>query len=839
MNVLDNVEYGQTLDLQGGSLKIQSDTAGTQRTISSGAVTEVFFTSSATNTLTLNDLELTGAAGGRNGGVMVVSGTAETTQTILGENTTFVDNKTSGHAIPIPTYSAGSVIYAETANIEVFGQGESGIHFVKNEAAGRGGVVSSQSGNISLDNTTFTENATKRASYFPCEGGGAVFSYSGDITINDSTFTKNTSAAKGGAVYARTGNVNITGTNAFSDNKSDWEGGAVVLSGVAEITGPADAVLTISGNNSFKNNSAMNGGGGAITAPEVHFSGTYVFDGNKASAGGALDLSLGHPRTASFSTSTMTGNGTFINNEGQLGGGAILGVDQLTFFGDDSEFLFDNNKGMNWTTFRVELNDIRYDNNTESRVVIKDKGKYTFNGGIDAANLELSDASIRLGSQSYTEVGTHVRTSTDNYVGDFIMKDVTITFVVDGHKTGIINARESDNDIAENETILLDLAKWDGTVPTNPVYLIYGNYRGGDLEEMTDRLVLDTESMEMWTKRYNRNTDYVWIGRYKSIEEIVGDEDIPGTTPSVSVNRQNYLNAMIAQRMNTFNNNGWCCCPEETCDVSCSAISQTRSPCGGWNLWASGFGWTGETGKYNHHTGGVLAGLDRYCGDTLLGAYIGVGDSELGSFSANLDSSDVMFGGYAKWNSHIFGGYTALLGNFSFSDNDLTRVNKYGSFSSEFDALQSSAMLEKGWKAYSDWGTYLNPYASLQYINYRADDYQSGILSIQDVEMDSLRSSVGVRFGREVVSRNGRTVSINLGSAWLHELMDTSGTFIASYKDDTAQFKGLDGGRDWWQVNAGLGLDLTDNVSVSTDYYLFVNNRSTVQAGMGTVTCRF
>ncbi len=82
-----------------------------------------------------------------------------------------------------------------------------------------------------------------------------------------------------------------------------------------------------------------------------------------------------------------------------------------------------------------------------------------------------------------------------------------------------------------------------------------------------------------------------------------------------------------------------------------------------------------------------------------------------------------------------------------------------------------------------------------------------------------------------------------VGAAWHHELLDVNASFIETTNFGgtpvSAEIFGNNAGRDWFEYIADANFALTDNITLLGDYYLFINNYSALNAGMGTVTWRF
>lgn len=245
---------------------------------------------------------------------------------------------------------------------------------------------------------------------------------------------------------------------------------------------------------------------------------------------------------------------------------------------------------------------------------------------------------------------------------------------------------------------------------------------------------------------------------------------------------------------------------------------------------------------YDYSAGGMLVGADWQGPVADMGLFYGYGQTNIDSIASGLDSKDHTFGGYMKWDSLAFGGYTTVLGDFSFSDAKGTRNYNGQGYRGDFDSTQSSVYLERGWKYQNGLGVNVNPYAVLQYIGYNADEFSDDVLTVGGVNYESLRTKAGLRLDRDFC-RHGNLWNLSTGFAWNHELLDTNADFMATTnfggQPVSATIFGNNAGRDWFEYTTGAKVALTENVTLSGDYFLYVNERSTLNAGMGTFTWRY
>ena len=178
--------------------------------------------------------------------------------TIIGESqkNTIIDGQQSGNSI----FNITSGLNVTIINLTLT-NGMTG-------STGNGAAIDS-SGNLTVDNCTFTNNSATNG------GGGAIIEFGG-LTVNNSTFTNNTSMGGGAIlVYGTSANVN---NSTFTNNSATIHGGAIYsTSGL------------IVYNSTFTNNSATNDGGAIYNfVPGTLIVKDSNFTNNTANEGGAI-----------------------------------------------------------------------------------------------------------------------------------------------------------------------------------------------------------------------------------------------------------------------------------------------------------------------------------------------------------------------------------------------------------------------------------------------------------------------------------------------------------------------------------------------------------------------
>ena len=220
-------------------------------------------------------------------------------------NSTFINNSAAGEGF-------GGVLNSQIATINI-----ESSKFYNNTATGtygQGGVILSNQGSTTINNSIFVNNKASATS--SVSGGGVIYQSSATLIINNSTFIKNSANASFTDEY---GQFNLFGY-----------GGAIALTGQV-----SSFILT---NSTFENNYAAGRvGGGAISNhgnSNNYVIDSCVFNNNSASSGAAILFGGG-------GMNTQISNSNFTNNHATLEGGAIYG----DFVISNSNFI--NNSALN------------------------------------------------------------------------------------------------------------------------------------------------------------------------------------------------------------------------------------------------------------------------------------------------------------------------------------------------------------------------------------------------------------------------------------------------------------------------------------------------------------
>ncbi len=196
-------------------------------------------------------------------------------------------------------YGAGIYLYWGSLTV-------SASDFTENEAMGLGGgIYITRADQASVSNSTFESNFAN--------SGGAIYSLYESLTVDETSFSGNQATEEyGGAIYFNGVSAQISNSQ-FTENYSEANGGALfAFNGNVTVTASV-----------FTENIAKSLGGGIqIIVADVTVNDTTLI-GNQAGSGGAINI-LGQGSLALFS-STLTENTA-------LGGGAINNNGAKTIF---------------------------------------------------------------------------------------------------------------------------------------------------------------------------------------------------------------------------------------------------------------------------------------------------------------------------------------------------------------------------------------------------------------------------------------------------------------------------------------------------------------------------
>lgn len=271
-------------------------------------------------------------------------------------NSDFSGNKLTSNVEGNSTYGAAIYLEGGAAGMDVTLEGIT----AEENTAGKGGAIGAYDANIKMSGSTIKENTATDGE------GGAIFvetyySNKNSVSITDSSFTGNVATR--------------------DDNLA--RGGAIYIQGKRD--GSKSVDLTVVGS-TFTGNEAVNGwGGGAFLAQVKGTLSKTVFEGNKATDGGAIYNYVMDPKGSE--TGLTVTDSTFTGNVATTGeGGAIRN-------GDNATLAFKGTNVFTGNTAQEKPNDIY-----SSGLVDVVSGETTLNGGIvsdgDNASVNISENAV-------------------------------------------------------------------------------------------------------------------------------------------------------------------------------------------------------------------------------------------------------------------------------------------------------------------------------------------------------------------------------------------------------------------------------------------------------------
>ena len=425
-------------------------------------------------------------------------------------DSTFSSNTLTAAVEGKSTY--GAAIYLEGAQ-KVIKVTMSGINATKN-SAGKGGAIGAYDASFSITDSEINQNTASDGE------GGAIFvetfsSAENTVSISDSSFTGNTAErddglARGGAIYIGIGSTSTMGgptettltgvklidntvSNVGTSDKAAQGGGFFQFGGTVNASG-----LTVSGNkaesnfkayggglmvqgsddgsksvdvaiegSSFTGNEAVNGwGGGAFLAQANASISKTLFEGNKATDGGAIyNYVLGDGSKTGLNIS----DSTFKDNIATTGrGGAIRN-------GDDGKLTFTGTNVFTGNMAKDNPNDIY-----NSGLVDIASGETTLNGGIVS---EGANASVNISENATLGLGgvSKINTLTgENGTMKIVDAQADVTVTTNG-ATGLTLAGTGDVNDALNgsASALADIVTFEnGNTEDIALYMSEGMYEG-------------------------------------------------------------------------------------------------------------------------------------------------------------------------------------------------------------------------------------------------------------------------------------------------------------------------------------------------------------------------
>ena len=277
-------------------------------------------------------------------------------------------------------------------------------------------------------------------------------------------------------------------------------------------------------------------------------------------------------------------------------------------------------------------------------------------------------------------------------------------------------------------------------------------------------------------------------------------------------------------------------------------------PSDAWTGWGFGLGLGGKA-----RTDGNAKGLGYDMGGTMLGIERELANNErFGFFGGYLGTqlhttpayqrASIQSGQFGAYNYHDDGfNYYSLIGGLQFSGYDSRRLLQFDGIdrvaSGSFSGWQGYGYLERGVK-FQAAGSTLQPFAALQYIYLRQNGFietgaESLNLNVAGLDANSLRSQLGGRLQLGGLSGIHGRLLPEVRAIWLHEFLETTSvvnSFFAPIGGGSFAVKGLNLGRDWALLGAGLRWDRPDGWSLYGNYDAQVNSQQVFHVGSGGVS---
>lgn len=358
-------QMGGTLDAS--DIKVTDNTA--KGTIVNGAGMVLFNVNGSIDgaTFTGNNGEITGqtSASGYTseaygGALSIQRWKSEDELSFKVSNSTFSKNTLTGDVEGNSTYGAAIYLQGGAQGMDVTLEGIT----AEENTAGKGGAIGAYDASIKMSGSTIEKNTATDGE------GGAIFvetfsSEQNTVSITDSSFTGNVAErddglARGGAIYigsTKGGQTTFTVVGStFTDNEAvnGWGGGAFLAQSNASISKTlfegnkatdggaiygSETSLNIS-DSTFKDNIATTGQGGAIRNGDdgkLTFTGTNVFTGNMAQDNpndiynsGLVDIASGETTLNGGIVSEGDNASVNISKNAVLGLGGVSSINKLT-----------------------------------------------------------------------------------------------------------------------------------------------------------------------------------------------------------------------------------------------------------------------------------------------------------------------------------------------------------------------------------------------------------------------------------------------------------------------------------------------------------------------------
>ncbi len=252
-------------------------------------------------------------------------------------------------------------------------------------------------------------------------------------------------------------------------------------------------------------------------------------------------------------------------------------------------------------------------------------------------------------------------------------------------------------------------------------------------------------------------------------------------------------------------------------------------------IWGGGFGvWADQDTRdnvagYKYRAGGFILGYERIIDDRFTVGFAGAytrGNTKSKGLATEYDSDNINLGLYASYNHESnFYARAGIDFGYSWNDYDVSLIAG-GRKSGEFDAQTYSARLELGY----DWepvaNTFITPYVGITYAHVKQDDWrETGTADaltnwFAKSSMDVVDIPVGMRVTRVFPLGGERYIAPEIHTAWIHSAGDKQATINTGYNGSSIanSLRGINPGRNRWQVGASIKARLSERFDASVDY---------------------
>jgi len=261
-----------------------------------------------------------------------------------------------------------------------------------------------------------------------------------------------------------------------------------------------------------------------------------------------------------------------------------------------------------------------------------------------------------------------------------------------------------------------------------------------------------------------------------------------------------------------------------------------------WNAWSTtygtltagiGNGVNADSGRFGSF--GTLTSVYRFIDDGLkfgaFGAYNHLNLRLINPYQSN-NSDDYQLGSYLRGDDGT--SYFLAASSFGFDNYQSARTIQFANIGRQafanYDGLQTTGYFEIGRKT-PIWPLDLEPFTSLQYTYLHQDGFtETGAgsinLSVPGIDSNSLRGMIGTRGDVDIINLAGEPLKLELLFAWMHEYLDANTTIRSTFAGVGGAAFATDGvnfGRDWSVLGAGLSWSPSDRVALGANYDALLN----------------